>query len=363
PSSSRKILPSTSPKGTDISFDVEAKEDTTNEKDENANDPNKKNKRALPRNLMTGPTSPQPKPPRKPSTLSRVIKAVPQTIPPKKASSPRSGAVQTNSDKQERGVATALQNKSILVFFIVFFFCFVLLLLSHLSEYIWTNTHTHIFDILICFALLCKAIAIGQCARLDDSRKAVLHASCFCKDIEYELLQFPEDIQHCYCSMCRKMHGIRCPFMFSYICIHILAENNIRWTKGLHSLKSFSSSEHGCRFFCGRCASNVALKYDFQNDTLWLTPALFDVESVSMTLMTEPWHESCRVLHIFCGSRTRWYPLPNDGQPQLDDSDLFVFDPNAQDDTDYPAINMEKPPDHITLQSSQIPAKPPPKNI
>jgi len=208
-------------------------------------------------------------------------------------------------------------------------------------------------------------ITIGKCAGLADTREVVIRGSCFCKDIEYELLEFPKDIQHCYCLMCRKMHGAA---VTSWCPMH---EKNIRWIKkSKENLKTFQSSQHTCRYFCGRCSANVALKYDFQCDSLWLTAALSDEQPPSFNVNTiaSPWYESCRILHIFCHHRAKWYPLPQDGQPQLgsfnidlgnDDNNGSNTNVNSHPISNDPSnIPFPVPPKYISLPNVLIPPKP-----
>ena len=112
-----------------------------------------------------------------------------------------------------------------------------------------THMHMHIYDI--------QKSKATENASKNDERPVLIVGSCHCGNIKYELLEFPDDIQHCYCSVCRTIHGSPvaswCP----------MQEADLRWVNK-SGLQHYSSSEHVKRSFCGKCGSNIALKYSFQ---------------------------------------------------------------------------------------------------
>ena len=168
----------------------------------------------------------------------------------------------------------------------------------------------------------------GKCkgfATFNDKREGVIHGSCQCKGIEYELLSLPQELQHCYCSMCRKMHGSSVATWTPFL------QSDIRFIKkGKQTM--YKSSDKVTRSFCSVCGSNISLIYSFQNDTIWLTPALFD--GVTKNYINDSdikaWWLNIRVLHIFCASKCEWYDVPNDGHPQLSEADIENSEINGE---------------------------------
>eukprot|EP01084_Bolivina_argentea_P230094 388171_1 len=152
---------------------------------------------------------------------------------------------------------------------------------------------------------------------MTDKREGLISASCQCGGVKYELLALPQELQHCYCTMCRKMHGSAvatwCPFL----------ENDIRLIRSGKQTR-YKSSDKVTRSFCSVCGSNVSVKYGFQRDTIWFTPSLFDgaTRKYANDLATTKWWENVRVLHIFCGSKCEWYQIAKDRHPQLSQNDI-----------------------------------------
>jgi len=152
-------------------------------------------------------------------------------------------------------------------------------------------------------------------ATANDTRASLIQAQCQCGGVRFELLAVPQELQHCYCSMCRKMHGAASATWTP------LLESDIRFIAEGTQTK-YHSSDNVVRSFCSVCGSNISLKYKFQADTIWMTPALFESDPAAAT-EAQSWWKNARVLHIFCGSKCEWYQLPNDGNPQLSETDIL----------------------------------------
>eukprot|EP00484_Ammonia_sp_Unknown_P025736 CAMPEP_0197035352 /NCGR_PEP_ID=MMETSP1384-20130603/13186_1 /TAXON_ID=29189 /ORGANISM="Ammonia sp." /LENGTH=458 /DNA_ID=CAMNT_0042465411 /DNA_START=32 /DNA_END=1408 /DNA_ORIENTATION=+ len=176
-------------------------------------------------------------------------------------------------------------------------------------------------------------------ASMSDERPGLISASCQCGGVEYELLSLPQELQHCYCSMCRKMHGAAVATWTPMI------ESNIRFMKyGQQS--TYQSSDKVVRSFCSVCGSNISLKYVFQSDTIWMTPSLFNGASKDYEhdMDVKAWWLDIRILHIFCASKCEWYEMPSDGHPQLSEADIH----NTENDDGEPVFMYDK----------QLPPKP-----
>ena len=170
-------------------------------------------------------------------------------------------------------------------------------------------------------------------AGIDDLRKVLLKGSCQCKSIKYELLEYPCDIQHCYCSMCRKMHGSPiaswCP----------MKECDIRWISR-NNLTTYKSSNGASRQFCSKCGANVCLKYSFQQDIIWITPSLFDENNNDNNdsdrdkndKNDQEWHwsDNARILHLFCSDGSRWFSIQSDSTPKLSNNAVIKLNTGNQ---------------------------------
>ncbi len=114
--------------------------------------------------------------------------------------------------------------------------------------------------------------------------------------------------------MCRKMHGSSVATWTPFL------EQDIKFIKKGKQTKYKS------------CGSNISLKYSFQSDTIWLTPSLFDTitNKYKNNLDAKTWWLNVRILHIFCASKCQWYDIPNDGFPQLSQTDIQNSEINGE---------------------------------
>ena len=135
-----------------------------------------------------------------------------------------------------------------------------------------------------------------------DHRKSIINGSCQCEGIKYELLSTPREIQHCYCSICRKMHGS------IYASWSPIKEMDIRFISK-NTLTYYKSSDRVKRGFCNQCGSKIFLKYEYQRGLIWLTTALFQGN--------DQWYKDKRKMHIYCLSKAEYTVIPVDGNKRL----------------------------------------------
>jgi hypothetical protein len=119
----------------------------------------------------------------------------------------------------------------------------------------------------------------------------MIRGSCLCGQITYELGGSAQLINHCHCSMCRKVHGAA---FGSFL--HADA-SGFRWVTGADLLQRYQSSAGSFRAFCQVCGSNMPVLED--NDTHVIIPA--------GTLDDDPGVRP--VVHIFTGSKAPWYKI------------------------------------------------------
>ena len=75
--------------------------------------------------------------------------------------------------------------------------------------------------------------------------------SCFCGAVAFEIELPTLFCGHCHCSMCRRPHGA------SFVTWTAVPTERFQITQGEDELKTYESSHHGRRQFCGTCGSQI----------------------------------------------------------------------------------------------------------
>lgn len=124
------------------------------------------------------------------------------------------------------------------------------------------------------------------------------HGSCLCGGVRFELAGTPQFINHCHCSMCRKVHGAA---FGSFL--HADA-SGFRWLAGQSQVENYQSSPENVRAFCRVCGSNMPVLEE--EDTHVIIPA----GSLDDDPIVRP------VVHIHTASKAPWYEI-TDALPQF----------------------------------------------
>ena len=142
---------------------------------------------------------------------------------------------------------------------------------------------------------------------------------CACGRITYESTSFPKGPTMCHCVTCRKIGGgpFQCfPDVVSKEVIFYDNKERLRYEGlpkdtigGITFLRFSKVSE---RAFCVDCYSQLAMRYKHEYDTIGLTLATVDEntiqdEKVKKALMP--------VSHIFASQNPWWYDIKMDGLP------------------------------------------------
>lgn len=123
---------------------------------------------------------------------------------------------------------------------------------------------------------------------------------CLCGVVRYRIDAPIEQVTHCHCSMCRKVHGAA---FASYASVPLEAFHIM---SGKDQLGVYHSSRHVTRTFCIRCGSNLQFVDNRKHE---LAVALGTLDTPLPPL---------RQRHIFVDSKASWYEI-SDELPQYDD--------------------------------------------
>ena len=79
----------------------------------------------------------------------------------------------------------------------------------------------------------------------------MLHGSCLCKSVAYEVDAPAGVFVHCHCETCRKTHGS------AFSSVMPVPREKFRWVTGQELLAKFESSPGKFRYFCSKCGSHL----------------------------------------------------------------------------------------------------------
>jgi hypothetical protein len=127
---------------------------------------------------------------------------------------------------------------------------------------------------------------------------AMVHGSCLCGQVRFELTGPAQFINYCHCSMCRKVHGA------AYGSFLHADGKYFHWVSGESSIHNYQSSPKNFRAFCRVCGSNVPVLEDEGTHVIIPAGALDDDPGVRP------------VVHIHTASKASWHEI-TDKLPQF----------------------------------------------
>ena len=128
----------------------------------------------------------------------------------------------------------------------------------------------------------------------------MVRGSCLCGGVRFVLDGPAQFINHCHCSMCRKVHGAA---FGSFV--HADG-SHFRWESGEQLVQSYQSSPESLRSFCRVCGSNVPVLEDSGAHVIIPAGVLDGDPDVRP------------VVHIHISSKAPWYEIA-DALPQFDE--------------------------------------------
>lgn len=130
-----------------------------------------------------------------------------------------------------------------------------------------------------------------------------IRGSCLCGEVRYQLESAPQFINHCHCSMCRKVHGA------AFGSFLHADGRGFRWLAGEQRVKTWASSPGNLRAFCTGCGSNVPVVEDDEDDS---PHVIIPAGGLDDDPGVRP------VVHIHVASKAPWTTIA-DGLPQFDE--------------------------------------------
>jgi hypothetical protein len=127
---------------------------------------------------------------------------------------------------------------------------------------------------------------------------------CQCGAVRFKVMAPPDELYHCHCSMCRRVHGTA---FATYATVKRAA---IVIEQGADNLSTYDTSPPIHRHFCRTCGCQLFIDDDNAPEKRWFMPGICDWPAD----MKAPPGD---LVHIFVGSKVPWLPI-GDGLPQKD---------------------------------------------
>jgi len=118
---------------------------------------------------------------------------------------------------------------------------------------------------------------------------------CECGSVSYEVKAPAEELYHCHCSRCRRLHG---SLFATYAYVR---RSDIEIEKGEGNLSVYNSPLAQWHF-CKTCGCHLFAEHDHNPGVMWYMPATLDEGA-------EPQHPKDSEKHIFVASRSSIEPI------------------------------------------------------
>jgi hypothetical protein len=128
---------------------------------------------------------------------------------------------------------------------------------------------------------------------------------CHCGAVRYRVTAPADEVCHCHCSICRRVHGA------AFASFAIVPPGNFIITDGVERLTRYDSTPGVQRYFCSRCGAQVYGDVDKLPDMRFYTVGTLDGG-------IHPGHSPEKERHIYVGSKMPWWQITND-LPQDDE--------------------------------------------
>ena len=146
-----------------------------------------------------------------------------------------------------------------------------------------------------------------------------LMGGCLCGAVRYTLLGPVKSVEHCHCSMCRRVHGA------FFLSAALVDSDRLRVEQGADNLTTFVSSEGFCRQFCRTCGCPLFMLQDDAPKITYFAAATLDGGK-------HPGHPRDMECHIYVGSKVEWETIADDlPQFEAEAEGIGIVAPSARD--------------------------------
>ena len=144
-------------------------------------------------------------------------------------------------------------------------------------------------------------------SRRPQRSQVALTGRCGCGAVTIATRVVPSELQHCYCSMCRRTSGAPCATWAP------ISDADLMWgSAGAGDLLLMRTSSFARRHTCARCGSTLSIVYDAQPGGTWLAAGALQLPSNEVLLQ-----QLSRAVHICVASKPEWVVVPSDGLARL----------------------------------------------
>ena len=136
---------------------------------------------------------------------------------------------------------------------------------------------------------------------------SVIHGSCVCGGVQFDITGPLLSPLNCHCSQCRKQHGAAFRSRIR------VKTDNVRWLKGQDLIKYYDNGSGFLRGFCRECGTPVANRPGPQWGKAAMFPHALSEYGIPLAILDDPpVRPAC---HIFVGSKAPWFEI-TDALPQ-----------------------------------------------
>jgi len=122
---------------------------------------------------------------------------------------------------------------------------------------------------------------------------------CHCGAVRYRVTAPADEVCHCHCSICRRLHGA------AFASFAIVAPADFVITQGAERLTRYDSTPGVRRYFCARCGGQIYSDVDKLPDIRFYTIGTLDGGA-------NPGHAPGKERHIYVESKIPWWPITDD---------------------------------------------------
>ena len=123
----------------------------------------------------------------------------------------------------------------------------------------------------------------------------MIRGHCECGRIQFEVDGEINDLSHCHCSQCRRLHGA------AFASFAGVPADGFRYVSGENDVRAYASSNSHQRLFCGNCGSNILVTLQQEPESLYLSMGAIDGDPAR-----PPGY------HIYVGSKAPWHEILDD---------------------------------------------------